>query len=123
MPYEYVWHTQHEDGEWSYTQSMQVPDLVNLDMYDEARRLVEKGYRGQEVPQTKLVVVEQGLCVQKLHQGHFKNVQITFEELQAYIQDNGYKIIGERRNILIHWCAPESDKWEMIVRVPVAAKE
>lgn len=122
MPYEYVWHNQHEDGEWSYTQLMQVPDLVNLDMVEEARRLVEKSYKGQQVAQTRLVAEQGGLCVQKLHQGHFKNAHITFEQLQAYIRDNGYKITGDRKNILVHWCAPEPDKWEMIVRVPVAAE-
>lgn len=119
MPHEYIWHKIHEDGQWSYTELMQVPDIINYDMYEEARRLLEKRFKNQYLPQTKLISVEQGLCAQKLHKGHSNDISRTYEELKISINNNGYRIKGDRRDILIHWCAPEPEKWETIVRVPI----
>lgn len=119
MPHEYIWHKNHEDGQWSYTELMQVPDLIQYDMYEEARGRIERRFKNQHVPQTKLISMEQGLCVQKLHQGHRDDILKTYEELKTYVDEHGYRMTEDRRDIIIHWCAPEPEKWATIVRVPV----
>jgi hypothetical protein len=119
MPHEYIWHEQHDDGQWSYTQLMQVPDLIDYDMYEEARGLVERNHRNEHVAPTILHRAEQGNSIQKLHKGHHRNISRTHGELQTFASHNGYTISGSPRMILVHWCAHDPDKWESIVRVPI----
>ncbi|MFK7697767.1 hypothetical protein [Paenibacillus sp. HJGM_3] len=119
MPAEYIWHKKHDDGQWSFTQFMQVPDIVTYDMYDKAKSLVDKRYIDQLVPVTRFISEKQGLCAQKLHRGHHYECHLTFDEIVEYINQKGYKIRGERREILVNWCSPISDRWSTIVRVPI----
>jgi hypothetical protein len=119
MPHEYIWHEKHEDGQWSYTQLMQVPDLIDYDLYEEARGLVERKYKDEHVAQTKLHRSEPGSSIQKLHKGHHKYISSTLEEIRQFAGENGYTINGSPRMILVHWCAHDPANWESIVRVPV----
>lgn len=58
---------------------MHIPDLITLDMYEEVRECVEKSCRQETVPITKFVTINQGLCIQKLHLGHYRESIRTFE--------------------------------------------
>ena len=69
MPHEIVWHENIGEDEWSYTQMMQVPDVITFEMYDEASACVQTRYRDEIVPTTNFVTNKQGLCIQKLHVG------------------------------------------------------
>lgn len=121
MPREVVWHEQVKEDRWSVTEMMQVPDLVDRAMYQEARHCVEERYRKESVPETSLVVISQGLSVQMLHVGHYREVGRTIEAIHAFTAANGYEICGDRRQIYVNApdCYPTPDRWESIVRFPV----
>jgi hypothetical protein len=49
MPHEIVWHEKINDHEWTFSEMMEVPDFIDLAMYEEARMLVEKRYKDTSV--------------------------------------------------------------------------
>lgn len=120
MPPEYIWHEKLEEGQWSFTRVMQIPEIITFDMYEQARAYVCKKYKNiQTVPETNLVQMEQGMCAQMLHHGYHKDSYKTFDEIKEYVNHNGFKIRGDRREILVNWCSPNPDRWTTIVRVPI----
>ncbi|MDQ0112435.1 GyrI-like domain-containing protein [Paenibacillus harenae] len=123
MPHEIVWHEKVSEEEWTFTEMMQVPDSIDFDMYDEANRAVEKRYRKQIMPKTKLIMIDQGFCIQKLHIGHYRESYKTVEELRKYAEDHGYKVSEDRREIYLNPpdCYPTPDRWETIVRLQIKA--
>ncbi|MEF3301676.1 GyrI-like domain-containing protein [Paenibacillus sp. GYB003] len=122
MPHEIVWHEQIGDDEWTFTEMMHVPDRITIDMYEEARRNVEKRYRNEIVPDTRFVSINQGLCIQKLHVGHYRESARTVEQLYRFAETGGYKITGDRREVYVNppLCYPTPDRWETIVRLQVS---
>jgi hypothetical protein len=120
MPPEIVWQRQHDDDHWSYSMMMQVPDLITIDLYEQARASVCAHYREQDVPRTRFVSVVQGLCAQKLHVGHYTDTWRTLREIEAHVEEQGYRITGDRREVYLNQpgCNPV-EKWQTIVRVPI----
>lgn len=120
MPHEIVWHENIGEDEWSYTQMMQVPDVITFEMYDEASACVQKRYRDEIVPATNFVTFKQGLCIQKLHVGHYRESMKTVEELKNYAESHGYNVSGGRREVYLNQpgCNP-AHRWETIVRLQV----
>lgn len=123
MPREVVWHAQVQGDTWQFTDMMMVPDLVDQAMYEEARNSVAGRYRNQLLPETELAVLTQGLSVQMLHVGHYREVGRTEEAIRAFAAANGYEICGDRRQIYVNApdCYPTPDSWESIIRFPVKA--
>ncbi|BBH24422.1 hypothetical protein Back11_57670 [Paenibacillus baekrokdamisoli] len=121
MPHEIVWLRKIGEEEWIYTEMMQVPDFIDYEIYDEARKSIEKKYRNENIPETKLQRIEQGLCIQKLHKGHYRETERTLNDLINYAKSNGFEVVGERRELYLNqpMCHPTPDKWETIVRVQV----
>lgn len=121
MPHEIIWHGLNENDKYAVTQMMQVPDCINMEIYEEARTKVEKNLRGQKIPETKFIGVESILCAQKLHVGHYRDTQSTFKEIEDYVKEQGLRIKGDRREIYLTpamMChLPET--WKTIVRVEV----
>ncbi|WP_158301605.1 GyrI-like domain-containing protein [Paenibacillus mesophilus] len=120
MPHEIVWHRQHDDEHWSYSIMMQVPDLITFELYEQARASVCARYKEQEVPETRFVGMEQGLCAQKLHVGPYRETWRTLREIEAHVEERGYRITGDRREVYLNQpgCNP-TEKWQTIVRVPI----
>jgi hypothetical protein len=123
MPHEIVWQKKINEDECIYSEMMQIPDLIDFNMYDEARKTIVKKYRNVNVPETRLIRIEQGLCLQKLHVGHYRDSERTFYELLDYAESKGYKVIGDRREIYLNqpMCQPSPDSWETIIRIQVKA--
>jgi len=123
MPHEIVWHEKVSEEEWTFTQMMQVPNSIDFEMYDEASRSLEMRYREQNMPKTKLIMIDQDLSIQKLHIGHYKDSYKTVEELHKYAEDHGYEVSKDRREIYLNPpdCYPTPDRWETIVRLQVKA--
>ncbi|WP_199618185.1 hypothetical protein [Paenibacillus alkalitolerans] len=121
MPHEIVWYENIGGDAWSYSQMMQVPDLITFDMYEEARASVVKRYRDETVPSTKFVSVKQGFCIQKLHVGHYRESGKIVEDLKDYAASKGYKVLDGRREVYLNppECYPSPDRWQTIVRLQV----
>jgi hypothetical protein len=117
MPNEVVWHGQTGD-DYSYTQMMQVPDRITFDFYEEARRSFAVNYKDSPAPLTDFVSINQGLCAQKLHYGPYRDTGKTLADIEQYVSELGYRIVGDRREIFLNppMCNP-IERWQTIVRV------
>lgn len=122
MPHEIEWHEQDGDR-WTYTELMQVPDLIDYSLYEEARANVEKRYKNEIVPETKFVAMPQRLCVQRLHMGPYRETGRTVERIVEDIREQGYRVNGDRYEIYVNppECQPTPNQWKTIVRMPVSA--
>lgn len=120
MPPEIIWNGLIDD-KYTVTQMMQVPDCITLEIYEDARAKVEKNLRGQKIPETKFIVEESIMCAQKLHVGHYRDTQTTLQEIEKFIEEQGYRIKGNRREIYLtpamQCHLPET--WKTIVRVEI----
>jgi hypothetical protein len=119
MPNEAVWHGQNGE-EYSYSQMMQVPDLITINLYEEARRSFERNYKDSQAPQTEFVSIDQGLCAQKLHVGPYRETLKTLAVIERQVSELGYRIAGDHREIYLNLpvCNPV-ERWQTIVRVPL----
>lgn len=121
MPPEIIWRSKSDDDKYNVTHMMQVPDCITLEIYEEARANVEKNLRGQTVPRTKFVGEEFTMCAQKLHVGHYRDTLSTLQEIEDHIEEQGYRIKGNRREIYLtpamQCHLPET--WKTIVRVDI----
>jgi hypothetical protein len=121
MPPEIVWKQKAEEPIWFVRQMMQVPDCITGEMYEEARKRVEKNFRGQKVPETSFLVEAPVWCVQQLHVGHYKETEHTLQEIREFALTHGYQVKDEHREIYL---TPAMnchlpDTWRTIVRVEI----
>ncbi len=125
MPREIIWHGRHDNGKYSVTHMMQVPDCMTWDLFDEAIYRAANNLRGTNVPVTRLVGAESVLCAQKLHVGHYRDTHSTYEQIATYVEQLGYRVAGERREIYLTPAmqshAPET--WRTIVQVAIETRE
>ncbi|SDZ41671.1 hypothetical protein SAMN05421736_11252 [Evansella caseinilytica] len=123
MPYEIVWH-QYENKKWHVTQMMQIPELITEEMFERARLRVRNNLRDQALPDMQFVAAEAALCAQKLHVGHYKETNRTLSELKQFVEEQGFEIIGDHREIYL---TPATDchppaTWKTIVRVELGER-
>jgi hypothetical protein len=125
MPHEIIWHGRQDNGKYSVTHMMQVPDCITWDMFEEAKYRAANNLRGTNVPVTRLVGTESVLCAQKLHVGHYRDTHSTYEQIAAYVEQQGYRVAGDRREIYLtpamQCHAPET--WRTIVLVEIETLE
>jgi hypothetical protein len=125
MPLEIIWsegESQKEDRnpiQWQWTAMMQLPDIIDESMFNEAIIELEQRKRSVKVP-VRFETVEQGLCAQILHMGSYHEIDRTLETLYAHLDKNGYQPRGKRREIYINqpFCNPP-EKLQTIVRLPI----
>lgn len=120
MPFEMLWHEQLSTGEWRRTIMVQLPDLVDEETFQEAIRNVRAKNKKVDFTEPSFQRISQGLCVQKLHLGHYDDTNITAHEIQSHVSEKGYLVKGETREIYLNppnWNPVE--KWQTIVRVPI----
>jgi hypothetical protein len=125
MPLEIIWSEKQgkqdvgTQVEWKWTAMMQLPDIIDGSMFDEAIAELEKRKRSVKVP-VKFESVEQGLCAQVLHMGDYHRVDQTLQTLHSHLDEKGYRPRGNRREIYINqpFCNPP-DKLKTIVRLPI----
>ena len=72
----------------------------------------------------EFLTVDEGLCVQILHQGPFEEEAASIARMEAYLEENGYEtdLSAERRHHEIYLSdarkvAPE--KWRTVIRLPI----
>jgi hypothetical protein len=99
MPLEIIWskrQNQRDDVtpiEWKWTAMMQLPDIIDESMFDEAIIGLEQRKRSVKVP-VRFESVEQGFCAQVLHVGEYHGVDQTLQTLHTYLDEKGYRPRG-----------------------------
>ena len=118
-------YTSNEEFNWISV--IRLPDFVTKEDFDWA---VETATVKKKIDCSKAeyLTVEEGLCVQIMHQGPFDAEPATVAIIDQYIEENGYRndfsekrlhheiYMSDARKV-----APE--KWKTVIRHPVAKKD
>jgi hypothetical protein len=105
---------------WHYELAIMLPDDISQAQFKQA---VEKAMAKKKSPlvnQVQLKQMEEGLCVQVLHEGPFSEEPRTLKKLHGYIEQEGYAFNGRHHEIYLsdfRKTAPE--KQRTILRHPV----
>ena len=113
--------------EFNWISVIRLPDFVTKEDFDWA---VETATVKKKIDCSKAeyLTVEEGLCVQIMHQGPFDAEPATVAIIDQYIEENGYRNdFSEKR---LHHEIYMSDarkvdpeKWKTVIRHPVAKKD
>lgn len=105
---------------------IRLPDFVTREDFSWA---VEEASRKKKLDCTKaeFLTIEEGLCVQILHQGPFDEEAKSVALMDAYVQENGY--CNDFSDVRLHHEIYLSDarkvppeKWKTVIRHPVRKK-
>lgn len=113
--------------EFNWISVIRLPDFVTKEDFDWAMKTatVKKKI---DCSKAEYLTVEEGLCVQIMHQGPFDAEPATVAIIDQYIEENGYRndfsekrlhheiYMSDARKV-----APE--KWKTVIRHPVAKKD
>ncbi|MCI7605891.1 MAG: GyrI-like domain-containing protein [Spirochaetales bacterium] len=113
--------------EFNWISVIRLPDFVTKEDFDWAMKTatVKKKI---DCSKAEYLTVEEGLCVQIMHQGPFDAEPATVAIIDQYIEENGYRNdFSEKR---LHHEIYMSDarkvvpeKWKTVIRHPVAKKD
>lgn len=105
---------------------IRLPDFVTKKDFEWAVETASKKKK-IDCSAAEFMTVDEGLCVQIMHQGSFDDEPATIELMDAYIKENGYEndISAERLHHEIYLSdarkvAPE--KWKTVIRHPIKKK-
>ncbi len=110
---------------WSYTLMIMQPEIVTLDIFEEAREQVRKKRGNSEgLSKLRLEHFEEGLCVQVMHIGPYATEPATIERMRTFAQENGYRdCVGhERKHHEIYMSDPRRvspEKLKTVLRHPL----
>jgi hypothetical protein len=111
-----------QPGNWRWTMMILQPDHITPAMFAEGLALLRKK-RGDSpaLDKLRLARFHEGLALQIMHVGPYANEPATIARMDAFAQENGYRMIGKHHEIYLgdpRTAAPE--KLKTILRHPVA---
>lgn len=75
---------------WSYTLMIMQPEIINKEVFEEARENVRKKKGESELlNKVRLEYFEEGLCVQTMHIGPYATEPETLDRMKEFMLDNG----------------------------------
>lgn len=94
-PLEGLWTSETSDttdkSKFIYTIMIRQPDFITQEMYEEALTTVRKKKPHPLQSELRFGEIEDGLCVQMLHNGAFDDEPASFALMDIFAAENGYK--------------------------------
>nr|WP_051685381.1 GyrI-like domain-containing protein [Clostridium sp. KNHs205] len=110
--------------QWIWTSIIRQPEFVTQEVYLNARDEIAKKKPEIDVTKVRFETLEEGLCVQIMHNGPYDQEQSSIDQILRYIEENNLQVDFEsgRRHHEIYLsdprrCKPESLK--TVIRYPV----
>ncbi|MEN2464523.1 hypothetical protein [Ornithinibacillus sp. JPR2-1] len=101
MPPEVIWVEKTEADKWVVDQMMLVADCVTEEMFERAREKVKKNLRVKDLPPITLVKRNPTLFAQKLHIGHYKDIDNVYSKMVTELAKQGYRPTKDYRAIYL----------------------
>ena len=113
-----------QPGNWRWTVMILQPDHITPAMFAEGlAQLRKKRGDSPALDKLRLARFHEGLALQIMHIGPYANEPATIARMDAFAQENGYRMIGKHHEIYLgdpRNAAPE--KLKTILRHPVALR-
>ena len=105
---------------WEWTMLIMQPEWVSAEMVDKVRHDVLKKKRNLSISNVRFEPYHEGLCVQILYIGAYKDEASTIAEMHKYIMGNGYQTNGKHHEIYLGDVRKSSpEKLQTILRQPI----
>jgi hypothetical protein len=128
MPLEGLWwaedmqlFTLENRDNWLWRMMIMQPDLITVEMFDEAIDAVRKKKNPPRLEEVRFEAYEEGLCAQIFHAGPYGEAERpSIDRLHQTIFDHGYKLRGKHHEIYFNSpLRSEPAKLKTIIRQPV----
>lgn len=134
MPLEGLWWISggefdiRKPGNWLWTVMIMQPDHITRDMFDEGLDKLKKKNTGPVLEKIRLESLQEGLCVQIMHEGPYATEPATIDNLREYIAANGLRDLvgGGGKHHEIYLGDPrkaDPTKLKTVLRHPVERKK
>ena len=113
-----------QPGNWRYRAMMMLPDHITPTMFAEALEKTRAKRPSPSVEKLRLERFREGLCIQTMHVGPYKNEPATIERMKAFAAENGYALHGLHHEIYLsdpRRTAP--GRLKTVLRHPVKKKQ
>lgn len=101
------------------------PDFVTDELFNQVKEQVKQKKDNDYFDQVRLEEFEEGLCAQILHIGPYDDEPVTFEILEKYIEEKGYKPVksGHHEIYLSDARRSKPENLKTTLRYPIIEKE
>lgn len=127
MPLEGLWWTLDPAGfsmarraEWQWKMFIMQPDLITAEMVEQAKKEAVRKKELPALPLMRFEPFEEGLAIQILYIGPYRDEGPTIARMHQYIEENGYELHGKHHEIYLgdpRRTAPE--KLKTVIRHPI----
>ena len=95
---------------------------TNIDI-EYCEQVEEMGQDSAIIQFKRLLEVPTALCM--AHYGPYERLSESFTELFRYIEEQGYRVVGQHRTVYIDgaWNQKDPEKWLSVIQVPVGKRE
>ena len=90
-----------QPGNWRYRAMMMLPDHIMPKMFAEALEKIRAKRPSPSVEKLRPDRFREGLCIQTMHIGPYKNEPATVERMEAFAAANGYTLHGLHHEIYL----------------------
>lgn len=107
-PLEGIWSTASEKGylvkeELQYRIMIRQPDFITREMFDNSLEAVKSKKYNPYLTDVSFETICDGMCIQVLHKGAFDDEPASFEIMDRYCMEHGYRRMGkEHREIYLN---------------------
>jgi hypothetical protein len=130
MPLEGLWYaddfsvyTANARAAWQWTSMILQPELVTQDLVAAQVENVRTKKQPAAIDKVRFETIDEGLVVQRLYFGAYRDEGPFIQEMHAYAEDQGYHLHGKHHEIYLNdprKVAPE--KLKTILRQPITLK-
>jgi hypothetical protein len=110
---------QHPDT-WHWTIMVMQPEVITTALFEAIRREVQAKKNLAALPRARLEAYDEGLSVQIMYYGAYKDEPPTIDRMYAYMSEHGYDKNGKHHEIYLgdpNRTAPE--KLKTVIRQPI----
>jgi len=107
-------------NEWEWTMMIMQPEWVTYEIVEKVREVTLRKKKEQLLKNVRFEVIKEGLSVQILYIGAYKNEAPTIAEMHKYINTNGYQTNGKHHEIYLSDIRKTSaEKLQTVLRQPI----
>ena len=107
-------------NEWEWTMMIMQPEWITSEIVEKVKEVTLRKKKEQLLKNVRFEVFREGLSVQILYIGAYKNEAPTIAEMHNYINTNGYETNGKHHEIYLSDIRKTSaDKLRTILRQPI----
>jgi hypothetical protein len=106
--------------QWDWTMMIMLPEQVSQELLDSVRQKAIKKKGNPAIEKSRLEVFAEGLSVQTMYQGAYKDEGPTIARLHEFIHEQGFELAGKHHEIYLgdpRKSAPE--KLKTVIRQPM----